>query len=94
MAEAYIESRLRDAVKRLGGLAIKLYAYSFTGLPDRLILMPGGKIAFVETKFSEKKPRPRQLAVHRQLEKLGFRVFVVRTNEDLKLFIDECIKPF
>lgn len=87
MPESYIESRLREAVKRLDGLAIKLTSFSFTGLPDRLILLPGGKVFFVETKHSEKKPRPRQLIVHEQLRSLGFMVFVIRTNEDLKGFL-------
>ncbi len=88
MPESYIESRLREAVKRLGGLAIKLTSFSFTGLPDRLILLPGGKVFFVETKCSETKPRSRQLIVHEQLRSLGFMVFIVRTNEDLKEFLN------
>lgn len=87
MAEAYIESRLKQAIERLGGLCIKLWALSFTGLPDRLILLPGGKVFFVETKHSEKNPRKRQLVVHQQLRSLGFMVFVIRTNEDLKGFL-------
>lgn len=87
MPESYIEGRLATAIKPLGGLCIKLWALSFTGLPDRLILLPGGKVFFVETKYSEKKPRKRQEVVHGQLRGLGFLVFVVRTNEDLKEFL-------
>lgn len=87
MPESYIEGRLKQAIQKLGGLCIKLWALSFTGLPDRLILLPGGKVFFVETKHSEKKPRPRQLIVHEQLRSLGFMVFVICTNEDLKKFL-------
>jgi hypothetical protein len=87
MPESYIEGRLSEAIKSRGGLAIKLWPLSFTGLPDRLILLPGARIYFVETKWSEKGPRPRQIVVHRQLTALGFRVFVVRDNESLKSFL-------
>ena len=46
-------------------------------MPDRLILFPGGRIGFVETKAPGKKMRPLQEKRKRQLEELGFLVFCV-----------------
>lgn len=89
MPESYIESRVVKAIKARKGLSIKLYSPWFTGLPDRLNLLPGGRVSFVETKWSEKGPRPRQLAVHGLLESLGFKVYVVRDNESLKSYLTD-----
>lgn len=85
--ESSLETSLRKAIAKRGGLALKLTSLSFTGLPDRLILLPGGKVIFLETKGVEKKPRVRQLVVQRQLEALGFRVWNIWTREHMKLFL-------
>ncbi|MFV0441906.1 MAG: VRR-NUC domain-containing protein [Lachnospirales bacterium] len=77
MREKYIEQKLVMAVKQKGGLAPKFTAIGFDGMPDRLILMPSGKMAFVEVKAKGKKPRPLQLRRKRQLEQLGFLSFVL-----------------
>ena len=86
-SEKVLENRLYDTVKKLGGLAIKIWCISFTGLPDRMLLMPGGKIWFVELKSTGKKPSKRQPFVIAQLRKLGFTVFVIDTDEKLDLCI-------
>ena len=91
-AEKGIETKLRDAVKTLKGLAIKIYCLSFTGLPDRIVLMPGGRIWFVELKAPGKKPSPQQLLVHGLLRKLGFEVWVIDTREILQEFINRIQK--
>lgn len=74
--EKAVEQYLRTQVKKAGGLALKLVCPGFTGVPDRLILMPGGRVYFAETKDKGKAPRPRQRRVHRMLRDLGFTVFV------------------
>ena len=74
--EKIVERYLRDQVRRRGGLALKLVCPGWTGVPDRLILMPGGRAYFAETKDLGKKPRPRQNYVHEVLRRLGFLVFV------------------
>lgn len=74
--EKAVEQYLRQQVKKVGGLALKLVCPGWTGVPDRLILMPGGRAYFAETKDLGKKPRPRQKYVHRVLQRLGFTVFV------------------
>ncbi len=88
MPEAYLESRLRDAIKLRGGLSIKLACPWFTGLPDRLNLLPGGRVYFVETKFGKGVLSQRQKAVQKQLEKLGFPVWNIWNNEHLNLFLE------
>lgn len=92
MNEKLLEKKLREQVKKLGGLALKIYSAWFTGLPDRLILMPGGKLWFVELKSEGKKPTPRQTVVIGILLKLGFTVFVIDTQILLDEFLN-LIKP-
>lgn len=50
MREKTIEQHLVKAVKNSGGIAPKLVSPGFDGMPDRLVLLPGGKIGFVEVK--------------------------------------------
>ena len=69
--------KLADAVKARGGLAPKFTSLGFDGMPDRIVLMPGGRMAFVEVKAPGKAPRPLQEARHRLLRQLGFRVYVL-----------------
>lgn len=87
-AEKKLEDKLREGVKKLKGEALKFYCLSFTGMPDRIVLMPGGKIWFAETKSPGKKPTPRQLFVHGGLRKLGFEVWVIDTEELLNKFLN------
>ena len=72
MREKTIEKKLADAVKARGGRAPKFTSPGFDGMPDRIVLMPGGRIAFVEVKAPGKAPRPLQEARHRLLRRLGF----------------------
>lgn len=89
MSEKHIEYRLRDKVKQFGGLAIKLTASGFTGLPDRLVLMPGGYVYFIELKNGNRGVlSARQLVVHKILERLGFKVWIVKDEETLQEFLD------
>ena len=77
MREKIIEHKLVQAVKRRGGIALKFVSPGFDGMPDRLVLLPGGKIAFVEVKRPGEKPRPLQESRHGMLRRLGFQVFVL-----------------
>ena len=88
MREKQIESKLSMAGKKRGGLCEKLNTGT-AGWPDRIILMPDGKIAFAELKAPGKKPRPLQLARHKSLMELGFRVFVIDSVEQIGEIIDE-----
>lgn len=47
MREKTIEQKFVMEVKRVGGLAVKFTSPGFDGVPDRIALLPGGKMAFV-----------------------------------------------
>ena len=89
MREKQIENKLATEAKKLGGIALKFVSLSFDGMPDRLVLMPDGHIAFVELKAPGKKPRPLQLSRHRLLRSLGFRVYVIDSVEQIGGMLDE-----
>lgn len=89
MREKEIESRLVREVKRRGGLCLKWVCPSFDGVPDRIVMMPGGRIGFVEVKAPGQKPRPLQLSRHKLFRRLGFRVYVVDQCEQIPPTIDE-----
>jgi hypothetical protein len=86
--EKTIETKLRLGIESLGGLCIKIPATFFAGIPDRLCLLPSGRAFFVETKATGLKPRPRQTFVKRQLEALGFTVYVVNSLEAVTALLD------
>lgn len=81
MREAEVEARLRRAVERAGGKCLKWVSPGHTGVPDRIILMPGGRIYFAELKAPGERERARQEYVHRELRALGFTVFSPVDNE-------------
>ena len=89
MRERQIEQKLAKAVKAAGGIALKFTSPGFDGMPDRLVLLPGGRMAFVEVKAPGKKPRPLQQARHRMLRRLGFRVYVLDEEKQIGGIMDE-----
>ena len=89
MRESFIEEKLTKAVKQKGGVCWKFTSPGTAGVPDRIVLMPGGRIAFVEVKAPGEKPRPLQLSRHRLLRRLGFRVYVLDVLEDIDKIIKE-----
>lgn len=93
MREKTIEHKLLMEVKKIGGLALKFVSPGFDGMPDRLILLPCGKIAFAELKAPGKKPRQLQIARHKTLMKLGFRVYVIDKVEQIGEILDEIQTP-
>lgn len=89
MREKTIEQKFTAAVRTAGGLALKFASPGFDGVPDRIALLPGGKMAFVEVKAPGKKPRPLQEARHRLLRQLGFKVYVLDDVRQIGGIIDE-----
>ena len=77
MREKLTEQKLVRAVKTAGGIAVKLVSPGFDGMPDRLVLLSGAKMAFVEVKAMGCKPQPLQRKRHEMLRALGFPVFVL-----------------
>ena len=89
MREKKIEQKLVTAVKKHGGICPKFVSPGFDGMPDRLLLLPHGRFAFVEVKAPNQKPRPLQLSRHRLLRRVGFRVYVLDALEDIDKIIKE-----
>ena len=88
MREKEIEKKLALEVKKLGGLAVKFVSPGFDGMPDRILLMPGGKMAFVEVKAPGKRSRPLQMARHKLLRGLGFSVFILDDESQIGGILD------
>lgn len=89
MTEEYIEQKLVRAVKERGGIAPKFVSPGLDGVPDRIVLLPMGRIAFVELKAPGRKMRPLQVRRKRQLEALGFLVYCVDGVEQIGGVLDE-----
>lgn len=84
MRESKIERALVDAVRKQGGIAFKFTSQTMNGVPDRLVLLPGGQIGFVELKAPGKQLRLLQKKRKAQLEALGFPVLVVDRPEQIE----------
>jgi Holliday junction resolvase-like predicted endonuclease len=89
MLESLIEQHLVKEVNRRDGLCLKFNSQSMTGIPDRIILMKNGTVAFVEVKQKGKKPRPLQELRMKQLRQLGFKVYTLDEKEKIGEILDE-----
>ena len=89
MREKMIESRLVKKVQSRGGLCWKFTSPGTDGVPDRIVLMPGGKIAFVEVKAPGEKMRALQIRRKQQLERVGFSVYCLDSLEQIRPILDE-----
>ena len=84
-----IEKYLRVEIKKIGGIAYKLVSPGNLGVPDRLVLLPNGKIYFVELKAPGGKLRPTQVAQHRRISNLGFKVLTLDSKEAVNGFMNK-----
>ncbi len=89
MREKQTEQKLVKEVKHMGGICPKFTSPGFDGMPDRIVLLPGGRMAFVEVKAMGCKPRPLQMARHGMLRRLGFRVYVLDDETQIEGILDE-----
>lgn len=92
MSEAGLERKLTQEVEHRGGLALKFVSPGWRGAPDRLVLMPQGRVWFVEMKAPGRKPRPLQEYRLRILREMGFQARVVSTEDELQQFLAEVDK--
>lgn len=81
MKESTIEKSFTKKIEALGGVCWKLTVPGRAGVPDRLVLFPGGRCSFVELKASGQKPRALQVKRIRDLRALGFTVLIVDSIE-------------
>jgi hypothetical protein len=89
MNEKEIERKLVVTIKSAGGIAPKFVSPGFAGMPDRLLLLPDGHMAFAELKAPGQRPRPLQLSRHRLLRKLGYKVYVIDDVNEIGGILDE-----
>lgn len=87
MNEKLIEKKLREEVKKLGGLALKFSSPYHRGIPDRIVLMPDGKTSFTEIKTTGKKPTLLQEKAIAELRVMGFKAEVIDSQEGLDTFL-------
>lgn len=89
MKEAAIERQLVAATKKQRGLCLKWVSPGYAGVPDRIVLLPYGRIGFVEVKAPGEKPRKLQVSRHRLLRRLGFKVYVLDRPDDIEKILDD-----
>lgn len=85
--EKEIEAKLVNVVRRRGGLCLKWVCPGWAGVPDRMVLLPGGRVVFVELK----RPKggvvsSRQRWWAEKLRSLGFDHYYVYDAEDVRTF--------
>ncbi len=91
MKEKTVERTLVKTVKGKGGIAFKFISPGYDGVPDRLVLLPGKRMAFVELKAPGQKMRPLQIRRKKQLENLGFTVYCVDSTEEVERIVNEIL---
>lgn len=84
--ESDIERHLVNTVKQRGGIAYKFVSPARRNVPDRIVLLPGGQIIFVECKAPGKKPTAGQLREHERIQALGFKVLIVDSYDTDEVF--------
>jgi len=87
--EKAIETYLRDQVRKAGGAAMKWVSPGNSGVPDRIVFLPEGRVVFVELKAPGKKPTQLQLVQHERLRALGCDVRVIDSREGVDALIRE-----
>lgn len=88
MREKIIEQKLVWMVKKMGGRAVKFVSPGLDGMPDRLVLFPDGRLAFVELKAPGRILRPLQEKRKGQLRALGFLVFCIDDENQIGGVLD------
>ena len=83
MLEKQIEHKLLTETRERFGLCLKFVSPGLNGVPDRLILLPGGRMGFVEVKKLGRSPGALQLQRQKQIRNLGFQVFVLDDPGDI-----------
>lgn len=83
--EKTLERALKKIVEvELNGWCLKFLSLHISGLPDRICMVPPGRIFFAEIKTTRQKPKPIQLWVHAKIRALGFRVYVIDCTEHIQ----------
>lgn len=87
--EKDLEAKFRKRVDEAGCKALKFISPGNSGVPDRLVLIPGGRVCFVELKQEGKKPRAIQERMMRELKKLGFDTYIIDNLQGIEVFVNK-----
>lgn len=82
--ERDLEKNLGMILDEWGCLYLKFVSPGHAGVPDRMILTPGGHVVFVELKQEGKKLRPLQVYWQKTLTRMHFAAFVVSDNDSAR----------
>ena len=83
MLEKELEKKFVEKVKEFGGRAYKFVSPGNDGMPDRLVVLPGGHIGFVELKQKGRKPTKLQKKQMQRLKELGCFVYILDDPEEI-----------
>lgn len=86
-SEKVLEKKLVREVRKVAGWCIKLLPNFVSGIPDRMCLLPHGRIIFVEMKGTGEEPSPIQFYVHSRLRRIGFTVLVIDSTSGINELI-------
>lgn len=89
MKESAVEAKLVRLVKAHGGLCLKWVSPGHVGVPDRIVILPGGRVYFVELKTAEGRLSPAQVVCHKELRKRGAEVVTLRGADEVARFVEE-----
>lgn len=92
LLESELEKRFKTKMKQIGCKAYKFVSPGNAGVPDRIVLIPGGKICFVELKQYRKRPRPLQKWVIQQIREMGFEVYIIDSPQKIEELAEKLIK--
>ena len=92
MKEYAVEKHLVQKAQECGGICLKFISHGIEGVPDRIVVLPGGKIGFAEMKAPGKKPRRLQRAVIRDLYRRGCRIATIDNLKSAEGFVRRLAK--
>jgi hypothetical protein len=87
--EAKLEAKFREKIKKAGGVAFKFVSPGYSGVTDRLVLIPGGTVVFVELKDGNKSLSALQVQFEKLIKFHGGHHEIIRTEADITEFIDK-----
>jgi hypothetical protein len=85
-SEAQLERLFTQLVTAAGGIPVKL-APTHVGLPDRLVIWPGGRIALAELKTETGRLSPAQTVWHDRAADLGCEVAVLHGEDEIRQWV-------
>ncbi len=87
--ERDVERYFKAQLEKRGALVFKFVSPGQIGVPDRVVLLPGGRVVFAEMKAPRAKPRPLQRAVFSRMARAGHPVYIIDSREAVKKFVEE-----